>query len=389
MKPETLAVHAGRNPGAESGAVVAPIHLSTTFVRGPDGRLTHGHNYARESNPTRAALETCLAALEGGSAAAAFASGSAAALAVFNAVAPAGRIVCSADVYHGIARQLVDIVARWGTRVIFVDAGDLDAVRAAMPSDTRLLWIETPSNPLLKIADIAALADIAHRAGARLACDNTFATPILQQPLALGADLVMHSTTKYIGGHSDVLGGAVVASEDDELFASIRHFQGTGGAAPGPFDCWLLQRSIATLPCRIRAQSAGALAVARYLVTRPEVERVLYPGLEDHPGHALAARQMGAFGGMASFCVRGGAAEALRVTAGVRLFTRATSLGGVESLIEHRASAEGSQTRTPQNLLRLSIGLEHADDLLADLGRALDAARLSRGSRPRDSSGTG
>jgi cystathionine gamma-synthase len=389
LKPETLAVHAGRNTGAESGAVAPPIHLSTTFVRGADGRLAHGHNYTRESNPTRAALETCLAALEGGRSAAAFASGSAAALAVFNAVEPGSGIVCSADVYHGIARQLADIVSRWGKQVTFVDASDLDAVRAAVRADTRLLWIETPSNPLLKIADIAALADIARRAGAQLACDNTFATPILQRPLALGADLVMHSTTKYIGGHSDVLGGAVVAGEDDELFARIRHFQGTGGAAPAPFDCWLLQRSIATLPYRIRAQSAGALAIARHLATRSEVERVLYPGIEDHPGHALAARQMSAFGGVVSVCVRGGAAEALRVTAGVRLFTRATSLGGVESLIEHRASAEGPNTRAPANLLRLSIGLEHVDDLVADLDRALDAAGLSRESRPRDSSDTG
>lgn len=371
---ETLAIHAGRRPGAESGAVTPPIHLSTTYVRAADGSLLHGHNYSRESNPTRDALETCLSALEGGRAAAAFSSGSAAALAVFNAVEPGGHIVCSKDAYHGIVRQLREIVARWGTAITLVDASDPDAVRTAMRKDTRLVWIETPSNPLLKITDIAALADISHAGGAVLACDNTFATPILQQPLALGADLVVHSTTKYIGGHSDIVGGVVITCEDDEHFARIRHFQAIGGAAPAPFDCWLLQRSVATLPCRIRAQSETAAVIARFLTQRREVESTLYPGLEIHPGHALAASQMKGFGGMVSFCIRGGAAEALRVTAGARLFTRATSLGGIESLIEHRASSEGPQSRAPLNLLRLSIGLEHVDDLIADLESALDAA---------------
>ncbi|MGH8495453.1 MAG: trans-sulfuration enzyme family protein [Gammaproteobacteria bacterium] len=376
LKPETLAIHAGRRPGAESGAVTPPIHLSTTYVRAADGSLLHGHNYSRESNPTRDALEAGLSALEGGRAAAAFASGSAAALAVFNTVDPGGHIVASADAYHGIVRQLREIVARWGTVVSLADASDPEAVRAAMRKDTRLVWIETPSNPLLKITDIGALAEIAHSGGGVLACDNTFATPILQQPLALGADLVVHSTTKYIGGHSDIVGGVVVARENDERFARIRHFQAIGGAAPSPFDCWLLQRSIATLPCRVRTQSESAATIAQFLMRRTDVESTLYPGLSTHAGHALAARQMKAFGGMLSFCVRGGAAEALRVAAGVRLFTRATSLGGIESLIEHRASSEGPHTRAPANLLRLSIGLEHADDLKADLENALDAAAL-------------
>ena len=372
MKLETLAIHAGRAPDPATGAVREPIHLATTFERGADGSYPHGHFYTRAGNPNRAALEQAVAALEGGSEAVAFASGSAATLAAFTLAAQGGRIVCSADCYHGTAKQLREILPRWGGRTEFVDTTDLDAVRRALEPGATLLWVETPSNPLLRVSDLAALAELAHAQGALLGCDNTFASPVLQQPLALGADLVMHSSTKYLGGHSDVLGGVVVLPQGSRLVEPLRDFQATGGGVPSPFDCWLLLRSLATLPLRVRQQSANALEVARFLAADARVERVHYPGLERHPGHALAARQMrDGFGAVVSIQVPGGAAEALAVAARVQLFTRATSLGGVESLIEHRASVEGPHTQTPQNLLRLAIGLEHPADLIADLDAAL------------------
>jgi cystathionine gamma-synthase len=372
MKLETLAIHAGREPDPATGAVRAPIHLSTTFERGPDGAYPHGYNYGRSGNPNRASLEQAVAALEGGPEAVAFGSGAAATLAVFSLAASGGRIVCSADCYHGTARQLREILPRWGGSVEFVDTTDLAAVAQALEPGAALLWVETPSNPLLRISDLAALAGLARARGILFGCDNTFASPVLQQPLALGADLVMHSTTKFLGGHSDVLGGMVVVREAGTVLERLREFQGVGGGVPSPFDCWLLLRSLATLPLRVRAQSIGALAVARFLAAHPRVERVHYPGLESHPGHALAARQMrDGFGAVVSVQVPGGAAEALAVAARAQLFTRATSLGGVESLIEHRASMEGPLTQTPANLLRLAVGLEHPDDLLADLDHSL------------------
>jgi len=372
MKLETLAIHAGRAPDPATGAVREPIHLSTTFERGPDGAYPKGYYYSRSGNPNRTALEQAVAALEGGVEAVAFASGSAATLAVFSLAAADRRIVCSSDCYHGTAKQLRELLPRWGAVVEFVDTTDLAAVETALEPGAALLWVETPSNPLLRVSDIAALADLAHAQGAMLACDNTFASPVLQEPLALGADIVMHSTTKFLGGHSDVLGGVVVVREPGETLGRLRDFQGAGGGVPSPFDCWLLLRSLATLPLRVRAQSAGALAIARFLAQHPGVECVHYPGLASHPGHALAARQMhDGFGAVVSLQVPGGAADALAVAARARLFTRATSLGGVESLIEHRASMEGPATRTPPNLLRLAVGLEHPDDLVADLERAL------------------
>jgi len=372
MKLETLAIHAGRKPDPATGAVREPIHLSTTFERGADGTYPQGYFYGRSGNPNRASLEQAVAALEGGPEAVAYGSGAAATLAVFSLAAAGHRIVCSADCYHGTARQLREILPRWGASVEFVDTTDLAAVERALEPGAALLWVETPSNPLLRISDLAALAGLARARGALLGCDNTFASPVLQQPLALGADLVMHSTTKFLGGHSDVLGGMVVVREAGAVLERLREFQGVGGGVPSPFDCWLLLRSLATLPLRVRAQSAGALAVARFLATHPRVERVHYPGLEGHPGHALAARQMrDGFGAVVSVQVPGGAAEALAVAARTQLFTRATSLGGVESLIEHRASMEGPLTQTPANLLRLAVGLEHPDDLVADLDRAL------------------
>jgi cystathionine gamma-synthase len=372
MKFETLAIHAGRATDPSTGAVREPIHLSTTFERGPDGAYPRGYFYGRSGNPNRAALEQAIAALEGGAEAVAFASGAAATLAVFSLAASGGRIVCSADCYHGTSRQLREILPRWGASVEFVDTTDLAAVERALEPGAALLWVETPSNPLLRVSDLAGLAALARARGALLGCDNTFASPVLQRPLALGADLVMHSTTKFLGGHSDVLGGVVVVREPGAVLERLREFQGVGGGVPAPFDCWLLLRSLATLPLRVRAQSAGALDVARFLEAHPRVERVHYPGLPSHPGHALAARQMsGGFGAVVSVQVRGDAAEALAVAARARLFTRATSLGGVESLIEHRASMEGPHTQTPANLLRLAVGLEHPDDLLADLDQSL------------------
>jgi cystathionine gamma-synthase len=351
--------------------VTPPIHLSTTFEREADGGYPHGHVYSRTSNPNRAALEECLRALEGGAAAAAFASGSAATLSVFQALSPGAHVIAPADVYHGTARLLREILAPWGLETSFVDMTDPGQVQQAIRPNTRLCWVETPSNPLLKITDIREISAMAHQAGALCACDNTWATPVLQRPFQLGADLAVHATTKYLGGHSDVLGGAVVAKVSDEMFQRIRHFQVNGGAVPSPFDCWLVLRGIRTLPYRMRAHSENALKVAIFLRGHPQVEAVHYPGMSEHPGHGRAAQQMGRFGGMVSFQVRGDREGALAVAARVQIFTRATSLGGTESLIEHRASIEGPGTRTPENLLRLSIGLEHADDLIEDLAQAL------------------
>jgi cystathionine gamma-synthase len=372
MKIETLAVHAGRAPDPTTGALREPIHLSTTFERAADGTYPQGYSYARNGNPNRGALEAAVAALEGGRHAVAFASGSAATLAAFSLAAPQGRIVCAADCYHGTAKQLRDLLPRWGVRTEFVDSTDAGAVARALEPGAALLWVESPSNPLLRISDLAALADLAHARGALFGCDNTFASPVLQRPLALGADLVMHSSTKYLGGHSDVLGGIVVAREAGPAFDRLVEFQAAAGGVPSPFDCWLLLRSLATLPLRVRAQAAGAAAVAAFLAGDRRVERVHYPGLATHAGHALAARQMhDGFGAVVSLQVPGGAVEALAVVARARLLTRATSLGGVESLIEHRASVEGPGSRTPPNLIRLSIGLENPSDLVADLDQAL------------------
>jgi cystathionine gamma-synthase len=292
--------------------------------------------------------------------------------AVLQSLATGDHVLLPADSYWGTRGLATNVLARWGLAYDIIDMTDLDQVAGNLRPNTRLIWVETPSNPLLRITDIAAVAELAHGAGAALVVDNTWPSPLGQQPLALGADLVMHSTTKYLGGHSDILGGAVITRARDEFWARLTEVQVTGGATPSPFDCWLLLRSISTLPYRVRAQTAHAQAVAEFLHDRSQVAAVHYPGLPDHPGHAVAARQMALFGGMLSVQIRGGAAEAMAVAARVRLFTRATSLGGVESLIEHRASVEGPNTATPQNLLRVSVGLEHPDDLIADLAQALD-----------------
>jgi len=368
---ETLAIHAGRQPDPATGAVMPPIHLSTTFERAADGSYSDGYVYTRTDNPNRRALEECLAALEGGETAAAFGSGMAAIAAIFQALGARSHVIFPDDVYFGTSRLLREVLSPWELDYSVVDMTELDAVRAALRPQTRLIWVETPSNPSLKITDIAAIAEIAHAARARCAVDNTWPSPAGQQPLALGADLVMHATTKYLGGHSDLLGGAVITKAADPFFERIRLIQALGGAVPSPFDCWLLMRSIRTLPYRMRAHAANAQRVAEFLADHPAVAMVHYPGLTTHPGHAVARRQMTLFGGMLSIQVHGGAAEAMAVAARVKLLTRATSLGGVESLIEHRASVEGPHTTTPANLLRISIGLEHPDDLIADLRQAL------------------
>lgn len=370
MKIETLAVHSGNRVDPATGAVTLPIHLTTTFERGEDGGYPQGYIYARNSNPNRAMLEECLAALEGG-AAAAFASGSAASMAVFQSLSPGDHVLAPNDVYHGTARMLNEIFAPWGLETTFLDMTDPAQVERAIRPATRLVWIETPSNPLLKVTDIQRVAEIARGVGAECVCDNTWATPALQRPLELSAGLVVHSTTKYLGGHSDVTGGAVVGAAANELFPKVKQVQVSGGAVPSPFDCWLVLRGIRTLPYRMRAHSENGAKVAAFLSSHSGVEAVHYPGLEEHPGHQTAARQMKMFGGMISVQVKGGREEAMAVAARVELFTRATSLGGTESYIEHRASIEGPDSQTPENLLRLSIGLENADDLIEDLDQAL------------------
>lgn len=373
MKIETRAVHAGRHIDPATRAVTLPIHLSTTFERTPEGEYPQGYSYSREGNPTRRALEECLADLEGGKEALVYSSGLAVAAAVVQGLEPGDHIIAPDDVYWGLRKVIEDVFGKWGLETSYVDMTRPDEVREAMRPNTRLIWTETPSNPLMKITDLAAIAGFARKGGPSLVtiCDGTFATPVLQQPLDCGIDMVCHSTTKYIGGHSDVVGGALITRNDNYLFERARRAQRYGGAVPSPFDCWLTLRGIDTLPYRVRAHSENAGRVACRLLSHPAVEAVHYPGLPSHPGHETASRQMTGFGGMLSFQVRGGKDAAMRVAARCRLFIRATSLGGAHSLIEHRASVEGPQSRTPQNLLRLSVGLEHADDLIADLEQAL------------------
>jgi cystathionine gamma-synthase len=369
---ETLAVHAGHGVDPATGAVVDPIHLSTTIEREADGSYPRGYLYSRNGNPNRNGLETALAALEGGEACATFGSGLAAVTAIFQGLQPGDHVLAPLDIYHGTANVLKHLFAKWQVSASFVDMTQLDHVASALQPNTRIVWIETPSNPLLQCVDIAALSDMAHKAGARAIADNTFASPVLQRPLELGCDMVMHATTKYLGGRSDVLGGAVVSKLNDEAFAQLRTAQLFGGGVPSPFDCWLVMRSLPTLPYRIQAHCANAMKVAQFLDNHPKVSAVHYPGLENNAFHALAKKQMSGFGGMLSFEAKAGKEAAMTVAQHVEIFTRATSLGGVESLIEHRASIEGPESKTPQGLLRVSVGLEHPDDLIDDLSQALD-----------------
>jgi cystathionine gamma-synthase len=372
MKIETKAIHAGRIIDPATGAVTPPIHLSTTFEREPDGRYPTGFEYIRDGNPNRDGLETCIAALEEGTAAAAFASGSVATMVIFQTLSPGYHVIAPDDLYFGVRQMLNEHFVPWGLNVSFVDMTDLRAVEQAVRAETKLILAESPSNPMIKIMDIKRIAAIARQAGAPFVCDNTMATPVLQQPLALGADFVVHSATKYLGGHSDTMCGLVVAKEDSEMFRRIRKMQKVGGAVASPFTCWLTLRGIQTLPCRMRAHSENALKVATFLSQHPKIESVFYPGLMANPGHEVASRQMSQYGGMMSILVRGKRDEAMAVAARVNVFTRATSFGGPHSFIEHRASVEAPGTRTPENLLRLSIGLEHIDDLIDDLVQAIE-----------------
>lgn len=368
---DTLLAHAGCGPDPSTGALVAPPHLTTTYERAADGSYPGGYVYSRHDNPTRSQFEATLAMLEGGTSCAAFSSGMAAAHAVLQALRPGDHVLLGDDVYHGIRSLFRQVFEPWGLSVTAVDARNADALTAAFRDTTRLVWIETPSNPMLQVTDIRAAAEAAHAHDARLLVDGTWTTPLLQRPLELGADLVLHSVTKYLSGHSDVLGGAVVARTDDAYFETTRTVQSTAGAVMDPFSAWLAMRGMRSLAARLRLQCATARRLAEFLAGHPRVTTVHYPGLATHPGHAIAQRQMADFGAMLSFEVRGTAEDAMDVAARVRVFRRATSLGGTESLIEHRASIEAPPTRTPPTLLRCSPGLEYVDDLLSDLSRAL------------------
>jgi cystathionine gamma-synthase len=375
----TNAIHAGQEPDPATGAVILPIHQSSTFAQDGVGGLRAGYEYSRSANPTRTALQECLAALEGGRHALAFGSGMGASDVLLRVLLkPGDHIVIPHDAYGGTFRLVDKVLAHWGVEYTPVDLGDVAALRAALRPTTRVVWCETPTNPLLGIADIAAVADVARTAGARLVVDNTFASPYLQQPLAFGADVVLHSTTKYVGGHSDVVGGALVTSDDD-LAETLRFTQNSVGSVPGPFDAWLTLRGAKTLAVRMERHSDNAERIAEMLAAHPAVTRVFYPGLAEHPGHEVAAKQMRRFGGMVSFTVAGGREAALRVCAATEIFTLAESLGGVESLIEHpaamtHASVAGSALEVPDDLVRLSVGIEDVEDLAEDLRQALKAA---------------
>ncbi|GGV21686.1 cystathionine gamma-synthase [Kitasatospora herbaricolor] len=373
---ETLAIHAGQEADPQTGAVVTPIYQVSTYKQDGVGGLRGGYEYSRSANPTRTALEECLAALEGGSRGLAFASGLAAEDTLLRTVLkPGDHIVIPNDAYGGTFRLFAKVLTRWGVEFSVANTQDLSTVRDALRPNTRAVWVETPSNPLLGITDLAALAEIAHGAGALLVVDNTFASPYLQQPIALGADVVVHSTTKYMGGHSDVVGGALVAAEAG-LGEEIAYHQNAMGAVAGPFDSWLVLRGIKTLGVRMDRHSSNAERIAELLTRHPKVSHVLYPGLAEHPGHDIAAKQMKAFGGMVSFRLKDGEQAAVDVCNRAQLFTLGESLGGVESLIEHpgrmtHASVAGSALEVPSDLVRVSVGIESIDDLLADLQQAL------------------
>jgi cystathionine gamma-synthase len=373
---DTLAIHAGQEAERTTGAVVVPIFQTSTYKQDGVGGLRGGYEYSRSANPTRTALEEALAAIEGGRNGFAFASGLAAEDTLLRAIAnPGDHVILPGDAYGGTYRLVARVLTRWGIEFTPVPLADLDAVRAAVRPTTTVLWCETPTNPLLGIADIAALAGIAHDAGARLVVDNTFASPYLQQPLALGADVVVHSTTKYLGGHSDVVGGALICT-DGEVAELIGFHQNAMGAVAGPFDCWLVLRGIKTLGVRMDRHCSNAERIVEFLVDHPAVSEVLYPGLATHPGHEIAAGQMRRFGGMVSFRLRAGEEMALKVCGLVDVFTLGESLGGVESLIEHparmtHASVAGSPLEVPADLVRLSVGIEDVEDLVADLASAL------------------
>jgi cystathionine gamma-synthase len=371
LRPGTIAVHVGNEADPATGAVAPPIHLATTFRHGPAGERIAGYEYQREGNPTNDRLREALKALEGGEEALTFASGMAAMATLLESLPHGARVLFPDDCYSGLRILFGEFLPERGVVVETVDMADLDAVRAACATPLALQWIETPSNPLLKVSDIAALAELGHAAGATVVVDNTFATPLLQRPLALGADVVMHSTTKYFGGHSDVLGGALVFARNDAFARKVAHRLHVTGAVLAPFSAWLILRGCRSLGARMAMHCANARRLTEFLDSHPAVERVNWPGLPSHPGHAVAAKQMRGFGAMLSVELHGGREAALAVAGRLRIFTNATSLGGCESLVEHRASVEGPNPRSPQNLLRISVGLEDADDLIADFAQAL------------------
>ena len=372
MKKETIAVHGSHLKDETAGAIAAPVFLTTTFERALDGTYPKGHMYSRNSNPNRIALEKGLAALEGASRGFAFGSGLAAVNAVFQCLQSGNHILMPEVGYYASYKLAEEILGPWGLEVTQVDMTDLAQVEKAVQKNTKLIWAETPANPMLSITDIKGLATIAKKHNLKLGVDNTLGTPVLQNPMALGADIVMHATTKYIGGHSDIMGGAVLLKEDDEWAKRIERVQILMGATPNPLDCYLLARGLKTLPLRMREHSANAMELAKRLEKHPIVEKVHYPGLESHPQHALAKAQMPqGFSGMIALQVKTGETETREMAGKLQIFQQATSLGGVESLVEHRKSIEGPQSTTPGNLLRFSIGLEHVDDLWADLEQAL------------------
>ena len=391
LSPETLAAQALGEVDPSSGGLTPSINPSTTYEQQPDGSYRQDRVYTRADNPTYEHAEGLLAALEGaGCACALFASGMAAATAVFQSLLPGDHVLASRVLYWGVRKWLAEFALAWGLDVEFVDSTDLEAVASALrPGRTRLVWVETPANPMWEVTDLAAVCELAHAAGARVAVDNTVATPVHTRPMEFGADLVVHSATKYLNGHSDVLAGAVLTARRDPFWERIRSWRRNAGAVPGPFEAWLLQRGMRTLFLRVRRASDSALAIASHFQGHPALRAVLYPGLPSHPGHQVAARQMrDGFGGMLSIRLAGGAEQAMAVLPAVRVFKRATSLGGVESLIEHRRSTEGPSSPVPDDLLRLSIGIEAPEDLVADLDAALAAARRAPLTTPTTTPGT-
>jgi len=374
MHFDTLSVHAGHLDD-QIGSVMSPIHVTTTFERDEAGTIGgKGYVYTRWDNPNRHSLEIKLALLEGGEEAFAFPSGMAAAMALVQAVLePDAHIIIPDDCYHGVSWLIKSMMPRWKVAFTEVDMADASAIENAIKKNTRLIIVETPSNPMLKISDIEGICKLVKLKNILVACDNTWTTPLIQRPLELGADMVFHSSTKFFGGHSDVLGGCIIVKNKNEMAVRIREFQVVGGSVPAPFDCWLLNRSLATLSLRLERQIKNAEAIADFLKTQPMIEKVFYPGFRDHPNHEVAKRQMhGRFGSMISIGMKGGENQSLQFAGSMNLFKHATSLGGVESLIEHRRSAEGNAPRSPANLLRLSIGIEYIDDLIEDLSKGFD-----------------
>ncbi|MCA9254289.1 MAG: cystathionine gamma-synthase [Phycisphaerales bacterium] len=381
MRFSTKAIHVGQEADPTTGATIVPIYQTSTYTQ--DGIGNHkGYEYSRTGNPTRTALQSCLASLEGGRYGLAFGSGTAAADAVMKLLNPGDHVICADDVYGGTYRLFELVLKRYGITYSWIDMTDATNVQKAVRPETKLIWIETPTNPMLNLVDIAAVSEIGKKAGALVVVDNTFASPCLQQPLSLGADIVVHSTTKYIGGHSDVVGGAVITSLD-KPYETIKYHQNAVGGVPGAFDCWLTLRGVKTLGVRMKAHCENAMRIAQYLADRDDVERVVYPGLPSHPQHALATRQMSDFGGMVSFAVAGGLAAAKAFAGKTKLFSLAESLGGVESLIGHPATmthasipkAERESRGITDGLLRLSVGIEDADDLIEDLEQAFAVAK--------------